>query len=1441
MVKPLALLFAFAAALSCAEADFKPGKGEFELKTYGRRAYKSKSVMIDTGKAYWLTGTYRTAGEPTEISLGMELYDADGDQIYPFMFTAFPGSETELAAPLAKGDSEIKVKDAAKWRLDSGKFAVPVIDFKARKIRPGDLALEVRKIVREKGVWVLKLAKPAPLALTAGTKLRRHAGRAPFNAVWRGMIDGKKRTFGKLILPGEKYDPASHHFYPGTRSGRIFTIAPKGVTVYFSNLKCVPVAGAELEKLKRGGGKGDYLALFPMGKIKPLFAPGGRQVWHAKPHGGFQSGDCRIPQDKVRQIEALVSADRPGMMGCFFHIAQDGEEFVHYRGVPMRSDGKPRWMIVRPDHKTRRGMLTYLDFGWRNSDGADLSVERVRVLDQVNLIPGADDVPRGFPVAVDYILDQGKPHRLSWSGGANPGLKIEWFDAAGQVFAATELAAGRKSVDFILPERAVRGELRVAPGGSGEPALRPLATEAETHGEWIWMHHGSGPEHTDVWFERDFVLPGAPVDDAAITVAADDHSWVYLNGKYVGAGGSHIRAGRLDVKEFLKPGAKNVLAVRTRNDTGFGALLCDLRIVQNGRECFVSSNPEWRCAVGGETPPTRIDGPTVSVDTERRFRYSRHNRRYLGPRPKLSIVERGENFFTAKVDGALPPLPDALQYSLRNTAGNGEAEPLALATKVTKQGELYRFDCARPFLCRRGDFELALDEDRLQVVGDRVVGRFSSRPRATGLIPAAYSFEGGRPKLRFGGREYAPFFWKFPGQFPRSFPAKADQIAAAVRGGYRSFALSTDFVKCWPERGRFDFSNLDAQVEQLLSVCPDAVFMIQMGCFMPDWWLAENPDDTSAREDGAPRDKHYERQSLSSRKWLADARIPLKAFIEHVKNSPYGDRVWGVNVAENVNWEWFWWNGSRYKGEKPFFSGFSKADLAAFRMHLKRKYRDDAALARAWNDPAVTLDTARMPSEKEILGSSAGSLLDVARNRKVIDWFEYRNASLGHAFITLCKFVKEFSDGKLLAGGYYAYAVGLASGSGHPIHDVGHNAFLEAAESPYVNFFRAPAGYASRRLGMAGSISVPWATMRMRNKVVFVECDMRTPLKDNRGYSDIPVARTATIDQSFDLMNRFFGKMAATGNSYYWYDITDGGFVNPALESQLKRQMELYNALPPVQNLTPREIAAVGDRDTIYYTRRNNSKDTLMEAAVRCAVRTLPKLGAPYDLCCTADLVSGKLPPKKFYVMYNAYMLSKEYREALLRRFEAEKASVLWLYCVGASYPDRGPKAEFCADFLGVKVRMDASKRRPKLRLEPAWGGGEAVSMFASSPWFLPESGFDEVLGRDENGAPALVRVTRGGATHYLSTLPDLPAPVVRRLAEKSGVHFYTPDTNDPAWIGNDLVFLHCATSGSKALTLRPGTVLKQILGPDVRKTLRSGEAWFGEAGRTYGFQVVAR
>ena len=1438
------------AALLCAASAFGADRQVRELKVYGRRAYK-KPIKLG-GLCWQLSGEFRTDGEPTEVVLGMELFDKDGNQIYPFVFTAFPGTETTLVKPLRKGDTTLVVKEARNWNAKLGKLAVPAASFKELGVHPRDVALEFKTLKKTAEGYELTLVKPVKFDLPAGSVVRQHTGVPPFSAGWRRMVGGKWTWFDKYIFPGTRN---GWEVWEKAVTGRIFIQAPPGVTVYFRNVECKPVfggVGACIPETRRA----ETLTLYFAGKGKPVLTPDGGTAWKMKPQATLRRTDLRFEASEAQQIEALVSADTPGMLGTFVYGFDGKKNFVIPRATPVIPDGQPHWVIVHPRYPSKESIVTALDFGWRNLWGGTVRIEKVRVLKKKNFIPGEDAVPRNTPVYLDYIWG-GREYLLYWTDGGSgidlgesPGTKITWLDAEDRKLGVTELPRGGKHLRFVPPASAVRGVLTVRPGGVGWPVIDG-PDDDNWRGEWIWSQVEKGPENTTVWFEREFEFPADEVPcDAVVFAAADDHSDIYINGQYAGPGGDHHEGARCDVAKFLKPG-KNKITIRVRNDGGYGMLLANLwfnwfnESDENDTSAafgrYVVTDGKWKFAIGDEKP-SEINTPAVVIAAAHE-KYPRLNPVYIGRRTKLELAASGENFFTVRAvrKNSFAPrvpedLPGVLQYRL---VGGDKTRRIMLATKVAREGELYRFEYIPPFLMKGGTFKLYLDDDRVYVAGGTAVGEVTVTPPAPAeLAQARDEFSGGRIRLRVGDRVMLPFFWKFPGNFPRSYTGKADQILAAHGAGFDNVALSTDFPKFWLAPDKFDFSNLDAQIEQVLSVNPDAVLMIQIGCFMPDWWLQSNPDDVSARDDGAPRDKNYERQALSSQKWLRDARIPLAAFVEHVKNSPYADRVWAVNVAENVNWEWFWWNGSRYKGDKPFFSGFAPADIATFRMHLKRKYKNDAELAAAWKQPGVTFDTATMPSAAEINGSHAGALLDPELDRRVIDWFEYRNASLGEAFISLCRDVKELSGGKWLAGGYFGYFLGLAGGSGHPIHDVGHNSFLEVAKSPYVDFVRAPAAYGKRRLGLSDGNSIPYDTFLARRKVVYVECDLRSALKeDPAGYGDVPIARPATLRQNVDIMNRTFGMMLSTGCAYYWYDITGGAYLHPAYTAQFRKQLGVYSGLPPAQGTTPTEIMAVGDRDTVYYTRRNNGKDAVLEAAAQCIQNALPYVGAPFGVCCTDDLIEpGLIPPRKFYILYNAWMLPEAKRAALMARFEREGAHVLWLYAAGVTLPGGAPGAANMEKLLGIKFRTDRTSRRPKLVMENM---PESVSIRKSAPWFVPLSGFDAILGRDENGDPALVSVKRNGATHYFSTLPNLEREVVRELAKRAGVRLYTPDARDTAWIGNDLVFIHTATAGDKRITTSPGTKLKRILGGLPKDGYASGETWRGEAGRTYGFQVV--
>ena len=1404
------------------------GNGEYRLEKYGSRAV-GKMFPVDTGKSWLIEGEFR-ADRPTVLSFGLELFDASRKYIQPFSFTEIPGTATELAAPARQGDRVLKLKDASRWQENIYKLAVPRTD-------RGMAALDISKLKKHDGVFELTLAQKLPFDLPSGTAVSQHGGLPPFHLVWRRPVPGGTYLrFRQLIRSGEGFSFDCYRFWPGTRFARVFITAAKGATVTFRNIRCVPVSGAALAGLERAQ-RVRGLRLFPFGKCRAVAEPSGEVYYDCPSQGGLRHSFANVPAASAVQVEALVSADSPGMIALDCHGRGSGGEAFHVlKGAPVIPDGRPHWVIFHPKLPAG-GTLDRVDFTWRNYNSTRLKIERFRILERPNLILGAESLPRRKPLDLDYPTGGTRCH-LRWCDGKNPGVRILWLDRDGGLLAETVLAAGEKIVEFTIPELAVKGTLTVGAGGSGFPELREFPAPLPAwRGKWLWIQKDSGPEFTTVWFEKEFRLPeGMAVDDASVLSAADDRADIYINGKYVGEGGRHFQCRRTDVARFLHPGV-NRITLKVRNERSFGGVICDLYVRTGGEERFFHTDGDWRCAVGDEKPAV-IDRPVVVCGDGAESHWSGWlDCRYLGSRPVLELTGKGRGFFTARLAyGIVPKLPPYLQYSL--TAESGETRPIMLYTRVSRRGGEYRFEFTPPRTTNRVPEVLRLDDDRLLLRGAPELGVTAPADKPSGLAAARYVTEGGRPKLELDGKRREVFFWAFPARFTQVYNSRADWIDAANAGGFDNFALVTDFLEFWKGPDSFDFTHLDRKAEQLLNMNPDAVFMVQIGCYMPDWWLDANPDDVTVRENGKPRHPSQERQALGSKKWLRDARIPLKALVEHIRNSSWGDRVWGANVAENTNWEWFWWTG---RGEKFYVSGYSPADYASFRAFLRKKYPTDEALAQAWRQPGLTVETARMPSMAYQLRGRIGTLLDAELDRPLIDWFDFRNHVMAEAVIDLCKSLKEFSGNRWLTGAYYGYYVNQCTNVGsHSIHSAGHNGFLEVAASPYVDYIRAPSIYRLRRLGLPEGNQSPQDTFLTHGKVVYIECDMRTNFKEDPRNSDMRISRPATTAQTIDEMNRLFGMMTATGCSYYWYDITYGAYLHPVLTSLLRKQREIYAAMPPVRGFTPVEIAVAGDRDSVYYTKHNNTTDSLLPAIAVPLVEEFPRIGAPFRMLSNAELLNGKAPEHRFYVMYTSFMLSNEQRAALLKRFEREHASVLWLYAPGAFYPDAGPKEEFCADFLGVKMRMDLRKRRPRVRVVPEWGGAVGVNSRTLSPWFHPVSGYDEVLGRDDHGAPVLVCVRRNGATHYISTLTNLPIGTLREMAKRAGVHLYTADTSDPAWIGNDHVFIHTATAGTKRITVPRGRRLKRILGTPGKEVLSSGEEWRGDAGKTYGFQVVA-
>ncbi|MBR6372635.1 MAG: beta-galactosidase, partial [Victivallales bacterium] len=801
--------------------------------------------------------------------------------------------------------------------------------------------------------------------------------------------------------------------------------------------------------------------------------------------------------------------------------------------------------------------------------------------------------------------------------------------------------------------------------------------------------------------------------------------------------------------------------------------------------------------------------------------------RYAGPMGELEAIEIKPGKIVAKVLKDAPMKIDSM--TLKRVFPDSKSEKMNILAQVMgdfEEGSTITILYSVP-PSFKSDAKLYLDDDYFSIKGNPLLAEVKAEnSQNLGLQKAEFVNIGIRPMLKFRGKLHYPSFYQTSESGRRLRPP--------MEAKYNNFRITIPFVDFWKDENTFDFSELDARVCSLLNVFPDAIFMLDIRYYMPNWWLKANPDHVSKTESGVPRLPYENEQALGSKKWLADSDKAVKALLDYIKTQPWCSRIWGANVGESRNGEWFW--GIQDHNVKHTMYGYSKGDNDTFRNMLREKYKTNEALQKAWKQPDVTFETATQPYLKDALKEKEGVILNPDTDMRIIDWYLFRNRALAEAIIHFCKFIKQETEGKWLCGAYYGYLIELAENSVRTQQHHGHNEFYQVSESPYVDFLRAPARYTYKKAGMPGGFMQPFTTNSLNKVLCFMENDERNSYGPHETWGfDLYTGRVSTNVETIGNFNREFALGTVTGHSPYWLDHPRGSFYEKPVLDVIRNQKQVYESLPPVQGFIQNDVAVVGDRDSIYYS-ASKMQGSAMEAAYPGMFIHINKLAVAYSVPVIQDMMRpGFLPPHKLYVMLPTIVLGAEQRRLLMERFEREKASVLWLYAAGPDYPDKpGPNPAFNGDFLGMNFSMEKKFGRDTLR----YGDKLYRSSFSRGPHFYPQGGYDQVLYKDADNKPVLVCKKIGNATHYFSTLPDLPLPVMDDIFTRAGIKRYSEGREDPIWAGNDLIFLIARTGGEKRLLAPKGTHLKAIIGP-LTGEYASGEAWNAVPGMTYGFLLV--
>ncbi|MBE6378867.1 MAG: hypothetical protein E7051_08650 [Lentisphaerae bacterium] len=1402
-------------------------EGQYAFKAAAGRCLGSDFIPIDPGKPYLLSGEFAAVGKTGRFVLGFDCYDAGKRKIGAHHIQYVPDTFTTLAATAEKGVSVIKIADGTNWSPSAGKIVI----FNAKE----DLSdlpnfnnhyyvTDVKKGTDGTQVF---FNRPLMRNWKDGTAVRLHKEAGMLNAI--AFIQPVKiwEKHSTLIEKVSRDLAIHEHFWAGTRFVKLNFYLYPGDPILIRNLSLIE--SREVEELPTA--KYEYKGAKLIRSFKPQHVvssdkTAGTWACKIKSYGMLYGQSLNWNADEIKQLEVKFAAQgSPGYLMMIFDTVIDGKKHSSAMRHSVHPDGREHTLLFKTARENAwKGTVENIKFIYYALDPAEISFNSIYGRDHENLIPDVENIPLGQPFSPGTLWPRGE-YKLIWQGEENPGVSINILDRNYRSIERVELSGGSKELSFTMPTMAADAEITVNKSGRGIPVITctkwlerhqmPISWDAQ----WIWCRRGPGPENSNVWFRKKFTLD-SDVRAAVVAMSVDDRFKLHVNGKVVGSGWPYFVTFKFDISRYLRKGENEIIIEAYNGDTWGGALLEGYIRTEKGEMRFCSDE-SWDYFIGGQSAPSEYIGKAVSMgQSVSAFPWgNRITLRYIGKAAEFKIIGRKDNTFTAEVS-AVPPVKRE-RMRMKVVTKSGKIRYINPEIKVVSgsllPGSTVTIKYAPPYP-ETEELTLYCDDDFFYIKDNEFLGKIAAvpapvKPLSTVKIKNADS----RPTLDVDGKDLYPLFWQFPQRYNvENYQATLADSRYAASGINGILIYMEESIR--PD-GSYDFAKVSERVAVLLNENPDALIMYCAYLYMPEWWLQKFPDNRGLDRQGKALRPGYN-TALASLKWREFVDEYLRELVRFTAKQSWGHKVMGVSFFESSNSEWFWEPG-----------GYSASDLESFRKHIQRKYPTLSELRKAWNRSDVTFENIQQPDVERVKSGTVGSLLDPLKDQYLIDWFEFRNAIFAEQIIAFGKSLKEAAGGKWLAGAYYGYFMECAASS-RSLQDHGHNGFLEVARSPYIDFVRAPSRYIMRKLGMADGIMQLPDSFKLRDKIVYIEQDFRSftanEKEGHHGRHNIPIDTVGAL-------NRAFGMMLASGCSQY---ILDFGrwLYEPMLLDILREQATAFAALPPVIGTTPYEFAVVGARTSAYYARKNGTF-TIVDGVTASFMRKINHLPMPFRQVALEDLVEpGIVPPMKFYVMLAPIMITAEQRKELMKRFDREHATVLFLHSAGETYPDKSPSAENCGDFFGIKMAMDMKVAAPQMFYgkDKSWNDNPAAS-----PNFYPVSGFDEVLGTDAADRPMLVRKKVGNATIFFATQLSLPLELISELAKKSGVHHYAELSSDVWWIGNDIAMIYAAADGEKSVTLPAGCVMEQIAGPQLaKKDWQSNEKFPARAGQAYIFVV---
>lgn len=834
----------------------------------------------------------------------------------------------------------------------------------------------------------------------------------------------------------------------------------------------------------------------------------------------------------------------------------------------------------------------------------------------------------------------------------------------------------------------------------------------------------------------------------------------------------------------------------------------------------------WRVASWSQDADGKLDFPLASftiiafgVKPGREYQLQVQRIEILRPDPPMATVhaiEVPERWVAGQTIQATiafsldkPCTEDDARLILRSGRETLADCPLPLPAPLSKLAAGQRVDLDRIALCvpeytwgGKATIELKLGEARVQFEPPQP--EVTVEQRRAGRTVAEIKRHGGVPTLLINGQPHSGMAWA-------TYSPSVEVFSDFTRAGVGLFTFSGTPTEAgyglsktvWVGPGEFDYSEFDRRVQMLLEANPRAYFFPRLYLHAPAWWSAQHPDDIVWLDpgDGHPVPLVHAggkpAPSWASEAWRRDTVEGLRRLFEHVAAAPYADRVIGYHLASGTTEEWMMWGGNENQ-----WVDYSPANLSGFRRWLQAQYGTDQKLQAAWSDPSVTLATAAIPTKAQRQATHLGSLRDPAREQSVIDFYRYNSDLVADTIGFFAKAVKDLTQREKIVGVFYGYVLQLCGEQRQ--QNAGHLGLAQVLDSPDVDFLTSPTSYAFRQLGGEGTSHFMslLGSVHLHGKLWFDENDIRTSLSGGKVGE---WGRPADVAGDCLQQDKELANCLVHGAAQWWFDVGGNRYNDPVLMKRIGGLAAKANAVLSRDRSPVDEIAFVVDERSLCFQRVG---DPLGNWLLLGQLPALHRIGAPVGHYLASDL--AQIGQRKLYFFPTSFAPTAEDRRAV----EALKRDGHVLVFLGAPglYRDGRLDEQGMFDLTGIQLKLSREPAPLRVVLRPdalsrvaAGEAGSATPTYGhdhrTSPIVYADDPKATVLGTLADGRPGLVMREHGTWTAVYSSAPLLPASLLRRLAQRAGVHCYV-DTEDVVWASRDLLAVNVHQPGPRTIRL---------------------------------------